>query len=155
MIAPTEVIFVEGNHDRNSSFMLAKAIEMAFETHPNVSFDTDPNPQKYRLIGSNLIGWTHGDMPKKNMPYWLQQIARKEFGESKHAEVHAGHFHSQQTGEIKNTVEDGGVIVRYLPTICSSSAWEHQQGFAKTEKTVMSFVWNKEYGLRDIWFSNI
>ncbi len=154
-IAPVEVVYIAGNHDRVLGYTLMKSVEMAFRKDSNITFDTTPDPQKHRLIGVNLIGWTHGDMPKKNMGGWLQQTARQEYGLSKFAEVHAGHFHSQSVKELKQTEEDAGVVVRYLPTICNASYWEHQQGYSQGAKAVMSFVWNEQAGLRSMWYSNI
>lgn len=148
-IAPIDVYYLSGNHDRVLGYTVVKALEMAFRHNDNITFDTRPNPQKYVLIGNCLIGWCHGDMPKTNITEWLQQAARVEFGQSLFAEVHAGHFHSQ------NTVEKSGMVVRYLPTISNSSYWEHQQGYSKTLKTMMCFVWNEITGLRDMWFSNV
>ena len=158
-IAPVEVIYLPGNHDRTTGCFLVKAAEMAFRGDSNVTFDSEPNPQKYKLCGNVLIGWTHGDMPSKNMSGWLQQSARKEYGLSKFAEIHSGHWHSEKTVEIKRditqVIDDGGVIVRYLPTICNASYWEHQQGYNSAIKAMMAFVWNEEIGLRDMWVSNI
>jgi hypothetical protein len=161
-IAPVLVIYLPGNHDLITGRMLMKAVEKAFRNDVNVKFDLSPNPFKAIRIGSSLIGWTHGDMPEKNMSTWLPQMFRKEYGECSTVEVHAGHFHRQNTKEksitIKNynqTFEDGGVVVRYLPSISSASGWAHKQGFPKTVKTIMSFVWSSEKGLRDIWFSGV
>lgn len=148
-IAPVEVIYICGNHDRVLGYTLIKAAKKAFTDNSRVEFDVTPNPQKFRLLGNTLIGWTHGDMPKKNMTGWLQDRARKEFGESKYAEIHSGHFHSEQ-------VQSGaGVTIRYMPNLASASYWEHQQGFPHTVKTVMCYRWHKEKGLRSIWYNNI
>lgn len=158
-IAPVEVIYLPGNHDRVVGYMLLKSLEMAFRRDDKITFDTTPNTQKYRLIGCVLLGWTHGDMQKQNMANWLQHEARKEYGESKFAEVHSGHNHSLTTKEAKREFtqegEVGGIIIRYLPTICNASYWEHQQGYTSAIKTMMCFIWNENTGLRDTWFSNI
>ncbi len=148
-VAPVEVIYLCGNHDRVLGYTLAKAVEKAFTGHDDVNFDVSPNPQKYRLLGVSLIGWTHGDMPKKNMSSWLQDRARKEFGLCKYAEIHSGHYHSEQVKP------DGGVIIRYMPNIASSSYWEHQQGFPRGVKTVVCYRWHPQMGLRSIWYNNI
>ena len=147
--APTEVVYVSGNHDRILGYALAKALEKAFKGDSNITFDTSPNPRKFRRYENVLIGWLHGDCPKNNISEWLQTEARKDFGESLFAEVHCGHLHHQQT------LEKSGMIIRYLPTICSSSAWEHKQAYQKSVRAVVSFVWNKFSGLREMWFSNI
>lgn len=155
-IAPVEVVYVPGNHDRVTGYMLFRSIEMAFRNDGNVTFDVTPDPQKFRLVGNTLIGWTHGDMPQKNMARWLQGTARKEFGLSRFAEIHAGHFHSERKRELKLTDDDdSGIIIRYLPTICSSSYWEHQQGYMSASRSVISYVWNETNGLREIWNSNV
>ena len=148
-LAPVEVIYISGNHDRVLGYTLVKAAKKAFEGNEKITFDTSPNPQKFRLIGNSLVGWTHGDMPKKNMHGWLQDRARKEFGESKYAEIHSGHYHSEQV------VCAAGVTIRYMPNLASASYWEHQQGFPNTTKTVICYRWHKEKGLRSIWYNNI
>ncbi len=154
-IAPVEVIHLKGNHDEITGYMLIRAVANAFRKDNNITFDTDPNPNKYRKIGVNLIGWCHGDMPKKNLSNWLQQEARVEFGQTLFSEVHVGHAHVQETREYKQTEEGKGVIVRQLPALCNSSYWEHQQGYGKHIRTMMCFVWNERTGLREMWFNNI
>ena len=149
-IAPVEVVYIQGNHDGITGFTLLQSVKMAFRNDRNVTVDTEPNPRKWRRIGENLIGWCHGDMPAKNRSTWLHQEAREEYGQTKYAEIHAGHLHSQQT------VEGNGLIYRSLPTICGASAWEHHQAFGKSHRCVMSFVWApSEAGPREIWYSNI
>lgn len=158
-IAPVEVVYLSGNHDRTSGCFLMKSVSNAFRKDDNVVFDTAPLPQKFRLYGNILLGWTHGDMPMKNMAGWLQQTARIEYGLSRFAEIHAGHFHSENTKEVakdRTQTEDmGGVVIRYLPTICNASYWENQQGYRSAVKAMMAFVWNEETGLREMWQSNI
>ena len=144
-----ELPYISGNHDRIAGYAIVKAIEMAFRHYDNIFVDTSPNPRKYRREGNVLLGWVHGDMPKQNISEWLQTEARKDFGICEYTEVHAGHYHSQQV------VEKSGMIVRYLPTICSSSSWEHSMGYPNGQKTVVSFVWNPKSGLREMWYSNI
>jgi hypothetical protein len=147
--APLEIIYVPGNHDKTLGYALMKALEKAFRNDNNIVFDMSPNPRKYRRFENVLIGWLHGDCSKNNISEWLQVEARKDFGDSLFAEVHAGHYHHTQT------LEKSGMIVRYLPTICASSAWEHQRGYSKNVKSIISFVWNTVSGLREMWFSNI
>ena len=73
---------------------------------------------------------------------------------AKYREVHLGHLHSLQTMQ---KIEDNkyGLIARYLPALCSSSAWEHSMGFPNSQRGMMSFVWHEDKGLREIWYSNI
>ena len=148
-IAPVEVIYLCGNHDRVLGYTLIKAVEKAFGGIESVTLDVTPNPQKFRVFGITLVGWTHGDMPKKNMQSWLQDRARKEFGKTRYAEIHSGHYHSEQVYEI------GGITIRYMPNLAAASYWEHQQGFPHTTKTVVCYRWHPKKGLRSIWYNNI
>lgn len=148
-IAPVEVVYIQGNHDGITGYTLLKSVQMAFADHKDVFVDALPNPRKWRRIGVNLIGWCHGDMSTKRIAQWLHQEARMEYGQTEYAEIHAGHLHSQLT-------QDGnGVIVRYLPTICSSSAWEHKQGYNSAWRGIVSFVWAPKRGLREMWYSPV
>lgn len=158
-IASVEVIYLCGNHDGVTGYALLRGIELAFKNDDRVTVDIKPNPQKFRLWGDILVGWTHGDMQKQNMSNWLQHRARKEYGLSRFAEVHAGHFHSLKTIEAKRDFtregDIGGIVVRYLPTISNSSYWEHKEGYCKSIQALMAFVWKEGYGLREIWQSNV
>jgi hypothetical protein len=162
-IAPVEVIYLPGNHDRVTGYMLLKAISLAYRFDKNITFDTTPNPQKHRLWGKVLVGLVHGDIANKNMGTWLQDRARKDYGQAQFVEVHAGHIHTEKRKEIytirqqeDTTTEDiGGIVIRYLPTISNSSYWEHLQGYPAGCKTMMCFVWNEQTGLREMWYSNV
>ena len=144
-IAPVYIPYVAGNHDRLTGYALIRAISNGFRDADNVKFDIRSSPRKAIHEGKVLIGLEHGDVPKSNRN-WLQAEYRKEFGESEFVEIHKGHYHSQDTSE------DAGVISRGLPTICPSSPWEYHKGY-NSIKTMVSFVWDKTRGLRDMWFS--
>jgi len=60
-----EVIYLSGNHDRTTGYMLSRSVYYAFKQDLNVTVDTSPNPHKHRVVGTNLIGYTHGELPKK------------------------------------------------------------------------------------------
>ena len=152
-IAPVEVVNIQGNHDRYTSYILCKTLEMTFRGDKFVKFYNDPNPRKWVKYGNVLIGYAHGDMKFNAASEWLSNEC-DAWSLAKYREVHLGHLHSTQTLQ---KVEDNkyGLIVRYLPALCASSAWEHEQGYPKSQRGVMSFVWSETKGLREIWCSNI
>lgn len=143
-IAPVEVVWVSGNHSRISEYLVMRSVEKSFS---DVKFDIAPNPIKSIKIGNALIGLAHGDMPKKNITNNVDREARM-IGGIKYIEQHCGHFHSEITTWVN------GIIVRYLPCLCSSSAWEHQQGYLNF-KAMISFVWSETNGIREYWVNNI
>ena len=62
----------------------------------------------------------------------------------------------KEVAKDRTQTEDmGGVVIRYLPTICNASYWENQQGYRSAVKAMMAFVWNETTGLREMWQSNI
>jgi hypothetical protein len=153
-IAPVDVFSVPGNHDATLSYMLVKAVETAFKKDDNVQFYNSPSPRKWKRYGKVLIGWAHGDIPSKNVTEWIQSEAAEDWGQSKYREVHLGHLHSLNTLQ-KIEESKSGLIVRYLPTLCASSAWEHWQAYGDNPKTLISFVWDENKGLREQWYTNV
>lgn len=151
-VAPIEVVYCSGNHDRVLGYTLIKSAEMAFRNDNAITFDVAHNPLKYRQFGKVLIGFAHGEMPKKNIGTWLSGNldSRESFGKSKYIEVHTGHRHSQSTME-----ESYGVIVRTMPPLCASSLWEHGMAFGDSVKSIVCYIWNDELGLRNMWFNNL
>lgn len=148
-ISLVEVISVSGNHDRDISTFLFTALEKAFRKDINVSFNVGPNPSKAQRFENVLIGWTHGDMKKENITDWLQTNYSYDYGLSLFREVHCGHWHSQ------GLIDKSGIIVRYLPKLCAASYWEHSKGYNAAMKTLTTFIWNENKGLREIWFNNM
>ena len=143
-IAPVEVVWVSGNHSRISEYLVMRSVEKSFS---DVKFDIAPNPIKSIQIGNALVGLAHGDMPKKNITNNVDREARM-IGGVKYIEQHCGHLHSEITTWVN------GIIVRYLPCLCSSSAWVHQQGYLNF-KAMISFVWSETNGIREYWVNNI
>lgn len=148
-IAPVEYIYTAGNHDRVCGYMLARSVANVFRNDPNVTCDISPNPIKYRRYGVGLALYHHGDAPKKNIGELPMKFAREEISKAKFVEVNLGHIHDE---EIKTV---NGVRVRYFPTICASSYWEHQQAYGSAMKAVVCDVRNEKTGLRETWYTAI
>lgn len=142
---PIKYMYLCGNHDRNTGYFLVKCLERTFTNNPMVEFDTLPNPQKAIHFGKVLVGLTHGDMPKYNKGTWLMNDYRREFGESDYVEEHCGHIHTEEAKTYN------GVMVRSVMAQCGNSYWEHQQGY-RSQRGIMSFVWNENKGLRETWY---
>jgi len=143
---PIEYVYISGNHDRNTGYFLAHTTQAAYKREPNITFDIEPNPCKAKLYGRTLVGYTHGDMPKKNMATWLLKDFRREYGQSDYAEIHSGHFHNETIREVN------GIKVITLPKLCEASYWEHQQGY-RSDKAMICYVWHVDYGKRETWIN--
>jgi hypothetical protein len=98
------------------------------------------------MFFDNLVMWTHGDMNKSNLKSLLHREARAEYGRSKHAEIHAGHYHHERT------IEGDGVTLRYIGSMARSDNWHKRSGYTGARENVTSFVWS-DGGLEEIWYS--
>ena len=145
--APIEYVYLAGNHDRTTGYFLAKSLQMAYRKEPNITFDIEPNPQKVKSYGRALVGYCHGDMPRKNIGLWLLKDFRREYGASDYAEIHSGHIHTKTEEEIN------GIRVITLSSLCESAYWEHQQGYV-SERALICYVWHEKHGKRETWVTN-
>jgi len=141
-IAPVETIQVGANHDRLTSYTMSEVLDAWFRNEDNVLIDNDPLSRKYRRFGKCLIGFSHGHAEKKRLGKIMPIEARKDWGETLFAEIHAGHFHSEQA--VK---EENGVIVRYLSSPSGSDNWHYESGYVGAIKKAQSFVWDKDKGM--------
>lgn len=144
-VAPVKVLLVAGNHSSNLSYYLAESLNLAFKNNPNVDIDTSPKARKYQLYGNMLLGYSHSDGESKKELYGLmQKEVPKLWGKSKFREFHLGHFH------IENTEEKNGMKFRWIPSISGADKWHYGKGYVETDKTSMTFVYDKENGLETI-----
>ena len=148
-ISPIEVLYIAGNHDRMSGYHLIKTLEAFFKDSKYITFDSEHKSRKFRVIGTSLVGWMHGDIPKSRATSWLQVEAREAWGQTRYSEIHSGNFHSQ------SGTEEGGTVLRYLPALTNIDQWHYDKGYVGAVRSMVSFVWHKELGLREIWYSNV
>lgn len=144
-IAPVSTFYIGSNHDKMTSFYSICYLSAWFKDNPNVTIDTDPISRKIETFGNNLICFMHGDMPKKQIFGLLPKEHPIEWGNTKFREIHAGHFHSEQ-----QTIEDSGVIVRYLSSPTGTDYWHFESGYTGAIPKAQHFVWDKKYGLEQI-----
>lgn len=147
-LAPVRVISVFGNHDENVSYYLFKALALYFRNSEDISFDVDHNAHKAVLIGKTLVGFSHGNANKARLKTNLLQVLYRElWGQATWSEIHVGHYHSEEHKE------DGGLTVRYIPSISPSDKWHHDNLFIGAKRAVTAFVYHDERGLRNIIYS--
>ncbi len=114
-----------GNHDADTSAMLAICLSQFYEREPRVTIDTSPAKfQKYRF-GKNLFGFTHQDTVKIEA---LGEIMAcdwpEEWAACPHRYWFTGHIHHKTVTELR-----GNVICESLRTLASSDAWHRSKGY--------------------------
>jgi hypothetical protein len=148
-VAPTEVIWIPGNHDPHSSLWLSKVLEHHFRKDKFVSVDSGPSHRKARLWGKLLVGWCHEIPPSKVAVYAneMAQVFRKEWAQAKYVEWHHGHKHKKSEVKTSPTTTHGGVLMRQLTALSPIDFWHYENTFTDAVPGGESFVWHKDLGV--------
>lgn len=148
-VAPVNVFYVAGNHDKMSSYHAVVALHGWYKNDKRVNVDLDPKTRKYIEFGKCLIGFSHGETEKSRIEDIMQVEAKEAWGRTIHHEWHLGHLHSEIV-KCKN-----GLMLRRIPTVTGTDAWHYESGYIGNVKKAQAFVWHKEYGLVDNMYSVI
>lgn len=143
-----DVFCVAGNHDFITSYHATMSLWCYFTNNENVNVDVnlETSPRKYVKFGKCLIGFAHGDKEKKRIDKLMQQEVPKWWGSSIFREWHLGHLHSE-----KMRGEDGGIIIRNLPSVCGTDEWHHNSGYVGAIRKCPCFIWKADTGLDTIF----
>jgi hypothetical protein len=97
----TEVVFIQGNHDPDSSVALTVAMSLFYENHPGVTVTENANLIWHRLFGANLLAAHHGHtMTKERFVMSVASDFAKEWGKATFRHGMMGHIHHETTKEI-------------------------------------------------------
>ena len=149
-IAPVDVPFVPGNHDKETIYYLGEVLEAWYRNCPNVTIMNAPTLRKYYTWESTLIGYTHGNEEKHaHLPTIMALDVRKEWGNATHLEWRVGHLHSRKDTAYSVTTqtnEQATVMVRQLPSLSPPDAWHASKGYLN-QSTATLFVHEKKHGV--------
>ena len=147
-IAPTECLWIPGNHHQYSSLWLAMLIDEHFRDDKYVTVDYGPQKRKARLHGNLLVGWCHAITGKQTS--WANELAQafpKEWGKSKFREWHHGHLHKKNEVKTMPIFTSGGVLMRQITALSPIDAWHYDNLFTDAVPGGESFVWSKNDGV--------
>ena len=147
--ANVDVVLVPGNHDSLMCFTAFEVIRAWFKDDKRVKVDDDIRERKYYLYGVNLLGLTHGDKEGKRLPSLMAIEVPEYWAKSKIREWHTAHRHSIFS------YEEGGTVVRHLPSVTGTDHWHFQSGFVGAIARAQSFIWDKSVGLTDTLYSYV
>jgi hypothetical protein len=149
-LAPTEIIWIPGNHDLHASRSLCHALQQYFRNDEYVTVDIGPEQRKARLWGKLLVGWTHEIVSKHHS--WANELAQnwpKLWGKSWFREWHHGHKHKKNEVKTYPVMTQGGVLMRQLTALSPIDAWHYEHLFTDAVPGTESFVWSKKHGIID------
>lgn len=129
-----------GNHDDETSLMLAISIAAHFRNEPRVVVDTDPSRFFMYRFGKVMIAATHGDMLRMgDMAGFMATNWPREWGETEYRYGYTGHIHHEKS-KVAN-----GVKLESFNTLAAKDAWNHGMGFTSPRNAV-SITMHKEFG---------
>ncbi|UXN70872.1 hypothetical protein N8A98_06710 [Devosia neptuniae] len=129
-----------GNHDDETSLMLAISIAAHFRNEPRVTIDTDPSRFFMRRFGKVMIGATHGDMLKMaDLAGFMATNWSREWGETEFRYGFTGHIHHDRA-RVAN-----GVKVESFNTLAAKDAWHAGMGFT-SPRTAVAITLHREFG---------
>lgn len=146
--AKVKIIWVPGNHDRTTSYHLAREIKAWYRNCERVQVDVGPMTRKYEMYGRSLIGFSHGDQePHRDLPTIMASEVPDLWAKATNDRCwHIGHFHKKK--EVRHTAADSFSSCRVvtLPSISGTDAWHFSAGYTKTKRAAEAYLWSKTDG---------
>ena len=141
-VAPIEIVFMRGNHDRHLSLALMMFLKATYETIDDVTVIVDPKLRQYLSYGNTLLGFTHGDGAKStDLPSMMAKEEWENWGTCEHKVWFHGHLHHQQV------IEKGGAMVVQLPSLAGDDRWHHRKGYVLARPGLSAHLIDVELGL--------
>jgi hypothetical protein len=148
MVAPADVLVVNGNHDETLTWAFNRLAVERYARSKRVTVDGTYTPRKYLTHGRNLLGFVHGHRAKRRLPQLMAHEAAAAWAASPYREVHTGHLH-HQAAEWQRPIETiDGVLVRIAPSLGPADDWHAASGFVGARRAMELFIYDPAGGLR-------
>lgn len=149
-VAPVEIVYVKGNHDKQSTFSMVCGLEQMYRQFnvEDVIVDSGMKQRKYRTFGDVLIGYGHGEEEKSRIFDCMQDDV-KEHWHKKKKYFHLSHKHRE------SKQEKAGVIYQWLGALSENCNWTWSSGFVGSEKKGHVFVYDDVCGLEAEFFIKV
>jgi Myb-like DNA-binding domain. len=125
------VFYSIGNHDEFAGWAFVKALEKRYSDQ--AVFDTRFKERKVHMLGKNFVGMNHSD--KKKAIRLSENFSTEfplEWSQATTRTIYVGHEHKE---EVVQTVNDeGGVVIRRMPTGNKVDSWHDSMGFTTSHK---------------------
>lgn len=145
-VAPVSLIMVSGNHDYERLFYLGDVLEAWFHKTADVDVNNTAVQRKYFQWGECLLGFTHGNNEKhKDLPLIMATEAKEQWAKTRFREFHVGHWHQKREMHFQPVVEQNGIRVRIIPSLCPPDAWHKSKGYEGL-RAAEAYVWSPEHG---------
>jgi hypothetical protein len=134
-IAPLDIYYMAGNHDRMLGYALLCTVRAWFRNDAEVRVHQSPHPRQYCRSGATLIGFTHGDGPKlKELPLTMAVESAELWGQTTHRAWFTGHLHHEITYDTM------GVLVYQLPSLSGNDNYHTLKGYTAARRSLCAYV---------------
>lgn len=132
-----------GNHDEETSLMLAVAVAAHFRANERVTVDTGPSRFYMRQHGQCMIAATHGDMLRMgDMAGFVAANWPEAWGKTKYRYGYTGHVHNEKALNV-NTLR--GLRAESFNTLAAKDAWHAGEGY-QSPRNMVSITLHKDRG---------
>jgi len=154
-IAPVELRFIRGNHDSDQISYLLECLLLAYEDQNDVNVVDNIKSRQYKRYGKCLFGMAHGDKERRasQIPQRMSTDAesKKHWSDIDLAVFFLGDIHHEKKYKYMDSVDFGGVHVKFLRSMSQTDTWHWEKGFNGGLKTLYCFVYSKD-GKEEIEF---
>jgi hypothetical protein len=146
-VAPIELCYSPGNHDRETSWYLTRFLEAYYHANKHVTIDSMPTTRKYTEYGVTLIGYDHGqDVKPDKLPGVMAVEMREAWGRAKFTEWLTGHFHKEKEMHFTSCDTHQGTVVRTLPSLSATDAWHYRKTYVHGRRLAQGHLYSKHDG---------
>lgn len=137
------VIMAEGNHDEESSRLLAEMFAVFYEDEKRITVETSPDPFYCYEFGKTTLFFHHGHKVKtESLDSVFVNKFREQYGRSKYSYGHCGHLHHMKS--LKEG-ESRLMEIKQHQTIAAPDAYASRGGWGSRRGSVV-ITYHKEYG---------
>lgn len=136
-----------GNHDFRTCTAAWWALNRIYARRQHYSVEDNFDPFQYRLFGTSLLGWHHGNLKggkkAKNVDYFKMMVndARDLWSQSTFAYQFIGHLHHQYTEDT------GGLVIIQQPSPSHTDRWHRQNAYGNASKGQAAHVIHRTQGM--------
>jgi predicted phosphodiesterase len=138
-VAPVELVFMGGNHDRANSLALMMYLQAWYRNTADVIVHRTSQLRTYLEYQQVLMGFTHGDKVKpKDLGVVMATEAREAWGRTTSHIWFTGHLHHEVVREV------GGIVQYQLPSLAGTDRWHARQGYTAARAGLCGHLVNRK-----------
>lgn len=146
-VAPVDVLYIAGNHDRTIAWHVAEWVAAKFDHVKDLTVSNSPTHRKYIAYGPALLGYTHGDeVAHDKLPGLMAQEAPDLWAKSTYRSWRTGHFHKKKSTKYIVGDTHNGVEVYIFPSLCGTDSWHYRKGYVGSARMAEVHFWSEKRG---------